>query len=118
MYTTLGAPSGALGASNGAQSGTESRISTLTTPAKSDITRPLEITTNAPRAPTLTPSLEATHPAEHHPSGVTQRLSAAPYVTATISAESRRPCPTRIRPIVACGRRRRSEERRVGQECG
>src|SRR5690242_8066721 len=34
MYTTFGAPSGALGGSNGVQSGTESRISTLTVPLK------------------------------------------------------------------------------------
>src|SRR6516165_11288140 len=32
MYTTLGAPSGALGGSKGAQSGTESRMSTPTVP--------------------------------------------------------------------------------------
>src|ERR1700750_2485760 len=32
MYTTLGAPSGAFGASNGDQSGTESRMSTLMIP--------------------------------------------------------------------------------------
>src|SRR6266545_6604294 len=32
IYTTLGAPSGALGGSNGVQSGTESRISTLIVP--------------------------------------------------------------------------------------
>src|SRR5215468_10160486 len=32
MYTTLGAPSGALGGSKGAQSGTESRMSTLMVP--------------------------------------------------------------------------------------
>src|SRR5947208_423379 len=32
MKTTLGAPSGGLGASNGAQAGTESRMSTVTTP--------------------------------------------------------------------------------------
>src|SRR5215469_2528830 len=32
MYTTLGAPSGALGGSNGVQSGTESRMSTLIVP--------------------------------------------------------------------------------------
>src|SRR6185437_7035307 len=32
MYTTLGAPSGAFGGSNGAQSGFESRMSTLMTP--------------------------------------------------------------------------------------
>src|SRR3954452_22147529 len=34
MKTTLGAPSGARGGSNGDQSGTESRMSTLTTPPK------------------------------------------------------------------------------------
>ena len=34
MYTTFGAPSGALGGSNGVQSGTESRISTLIVPLK------------------------------------------------------------------------------------
>jgi hypothetical protein len=32
MYTTFGAPSGAFGGSNGAQSGAESRISTLIVP--------------------------------------------------------------------------------------
>jgi hypothetical protein len=32
MYTTLGAPSGAFGGSKGDQSGTESRMSMLTTP--------------------------------------------------------------------------------------
>ena len=32
MYTTLGAPSGAFGGSNGVQSGTESRMSTLMMP--------------------------------------------------------------------------------------
>jgi hypothetical protein len=32
MYTTLGAPSGARGASKGVQSGSESRMSTLMTP--------------------------------------------------------------------------------------
>jgi len=32
MYTTLGAPSGALGGSKGAQSGTESLMSTLVVP--------------------------------------------------------------------------------------
>src|SRR3954470_19772356 len=32
MYTTFGAPSGALGGSKGVQSGTESRMSVLTTP--------------------------------------------------------------------------------------
>src|ERR1022692_3813024 len=32
MYTTLGAPSGAFGGSNGVQSGTESRMSTLIVP--------------------------------------------------------------------------------------
>src|SRR6478672_3216426 len=32
MYTTLGAPSGAFGGVNGAQSSTESRMSTLTVP--------------------------------------------------------------------------------------
>src|SRR6266581_2364513 len=35
MYTTFGAPTGAFGGSNGAQSGTESRISTLITPRNS-----------------------------------------------------------------------------------
>jgi hypothetical protein len=34
MYTTLGAPSGGFGGSNGAQSGSESRMSTLITPLK------------------------------------------------------------------------------------
>ena len=34
MYTTLGAPSDAFGGSNGAQSGSESRMSTLITPLK------------------------------------------------------------------------------------
>src|SRR4029453_14314169 len=37
MYTTLGAPSGALGASNGDQSGCESRMSTLTTPRNGSV---------------------------------------------------------------------------------
>ncbi len=32
MYTTFGAPSGAFGGSNGDQSGSESRMSTLMTP--------------------------------------------------------------------------------------
>ena len=39
MYTTFGAPAGALGGSNGAQSGSESRMSTLIEPRNgSDIT--------------------------------------------------------------------------------
>jgi hypothetical protein len=44
MYTTLGAPSGAFGGSNGAQSGSESRMSTLITPLKrSAIASPLSM---------------------------------------------------------------------------
>jgi hypothetical protein len=38
MYTTLGAPSGAFGGSNGAQSGTESLMSTLTVPLNGSLT--------------------------------------------------------------------------------
>src|SRR5215831_9493823 len=38
MYTTFGAPSGALDGSNGVQSGSESRISTLIVPLKGSLT--------------------------------------------------------------------------------
>src|SRR3954451_20107748 len=38
MYTTLGAPSGAFGGSNGDQSGTESRMSTLIVPLNCSLT--------------------------------------------------------------------------------
>src|SRR6266568_312796 len=38
MYTTFGAPSGAVGGSNGDQSGTESLISTLTVPLNCSLT--------------------------------------------------------------------------------
>ena len=38
MYTTLGAPSGAFGGSNGDQSGTESRMSTLIVPLNRSLT--------------------------------------------------------------------------------
>src|SRR6266576_3916865 len=41
IYTTFDAPSGAFGGSNGAQSGTESRISTLTVPLNCSLTSPL-----------------------------------------------------------------------------
>src|SRR5437879_6984936 len=40
MYRTFGAPSGAFGASNGAQSGTESRMSTLITPLNRSLITP------------------------------------------------------------------------------
>src|SRR5450631_2614958 len=40
MYTTLGAPSGACGGANGAQSSTESRMSTLTLPLNGTLTAP------------------------------------------------------------------------------
>ena len=39
MYTTLGAPSGAFGAPNGDQSGTESRMSTLIVPLNGALMR-------------------------------------------------------------------------------
>jgi hypothetical protein len=38
MYTTLGAPAGAFGGSNGDQSGTESRMSTLIVPLNGSLT--------------------------------------------------------------------------------
>ena len=38
IYTTFGAPSGAFGGSNGDQSGTESRISTLIVPLNGSLT--------------------------------------------------------------------------------
>ena len=38
MYTTFGAPSGAFGGSNGVQSGSESRISTLIVPLNGSLT--------------------------------------------------------------------------------
>ena len=45
MYTTFGAPSGAFGGSNGAQSGTESRMSTLMVPLNGfAITTPCDYT--------------------------------------------------------------------------
>jgi hypothetical protein len=39
MYSTFGDPAGAFGASNGAQSGTESRMSTLTVPLNGSLTQ-------------------------------------------------------------------------------
>src|SRR6478609_3062414 len=48
MYTTLGAPSGALGGSNGAQSGSESRISTLIVPLNSEPINPTALSSRMP----------------------------------------------------------------------
>src|SRR5690242_2472690 len=57
IYTTFGAPSGAFGGSNGAQSGTESRMSVLTVPLNGSLIAP-------PRHPP-SPSCPSPFPTSH-----------------------------------------------------
>src|SRR5215813_14273490 len=70
MHTTFGAPSGALSGSNGAQSGTESRISTLIVPLNGTlILAPLASLGKDPSANRHTGRAPA-----HHPRRVTTGL--------------------------------------------
>ncbi len=58
MYTTLGAPSGARGGSNGPQSGTESRMSTLILPLNgSGTTSSSQLRPRVGFAPNLPPAV-------------------------------------------------------------
>src|SRR5215470_4330996 len=73
MYTTFGAPSGALGGSNGVQSGSESRMSTLIVPLKGSPTMhpfcsPGRTGPRAPRRSTR--RVSHNRAPEHHSRGV------------------------------------------------
>src|SRR5690348_15154748 len=104
MYTTLGAPSGALGGSNGAQSGTESLMSTLTVPLNALPIRPapfgaLRGTPGPNRAPG--PSRAPGSVAEQFGLGggelrVAQRPLLVQFVELVELVEHGRPCRSRL----------------------
>src|SRR6059058_5688404 len=73
MYRTLGAPSGAFGASNGAQCGTESRMSTLITPLNRSLIAPASHVWRGKKTTHLSASFHVhkTPTAKHHPDRVT-----------------------------------------------
>src|SRR6266498_92843 len=81
IYTTLGAPSGALGGSNGVQSGTESRISTLIVPLNGSlIPRPSVRRLMHPAGGTSVP---CDCWAGHHPAEVTSAEVRSCYLSAS-----------------------------------
>src|SRR3954454_11810337 len=79
MKTTLGAPSGALGAWNGAQSGTESRMSTLVTPLNGLLIGPTpQVVLRVPHRVPLLHDPQPIHGA-HHAIGMNSSAAASAW---------------------------------------